>query len=115
MKNENHTTAEVAEVAEVYLDTKMNDAVVTVLAYFNCSQCQATKDAGSIEGLYVLRIISELTTNYSCNVDEGDSNSQLIPTDTLSKMKSAIDGTNKNELVPKSENEATKDAGSIAG
>merc|ERR1712228_956915 len=41
--------------------SKINDAVVTVPAYFNDSQRQATKDAGSISGLNVLRIINEPT------------------------------------------------------
>merc|ERR1719399_1850645 len=49
------------EVAEAYLGAKVNDAVVTVPAYFNDSQRQATKDAGSIAGLNVLRIINEPT------------------------------------------------------
>lgn len=49
------------EVAEAYLGTKVNDAVITVPAYFNDSQRQATKDAGSIAGLNVLRIINEPT------------------------------------------------------
>jgi heat shock 70kDa protein 1/2/6/8 len=49
------------EVAEVYLGTKVNNAVITVPAYFNDSQRQATKDAGSIAGLNVLRIINEPT------------------------------------------------------
>lgn len=49
------------EVAEVYLGGKVNDAVITVPAYFNDSQRQATKDAGSIAGLNVLRIINEPT------------------------------------------------------
>merc|ERR1711975_13851 len=49
------------ETAEAYLGTKINDAVVTVPAYFNDSQRQATKDAGSIAGLNVLRIINEPT------------------------------------------------------
>merc|ERR1712176_666415 len=49
------------ETAEAYLGTKVNDAVVTVPAYFNDSQRQATKDAGSICGLNVLRIINEPT------------------------------------------------------
>ena len=44
------------EVAESYLGTKMNDAVVTVPAHFNDSQRQATKNAGSINGLNVLRM-----------------------------------------------------------
>lgn len=49
------------EVAEVYLGAKVKDAVITVPAYFNDSQRQATKDAGSIAGLNVLRIINEPT------------------------------------------------------
>merc|ERR1719439_1794 len=49
------------ETAEAYLGTKVNDAVVTVPAYFNDSQRQATKDAGSISGLNILRIINEPT------------------------------------------------------
>ncbi|XP_022100816.1 heat shock 70 kDa protein IV-like [Acanthaster planci] len=49
------------EVAEAYLGQKVKDAVVTVPAYFNDSQRQATKDAGVIAGLNVLRIINEPT------------------------------------------------------
>ena len=49
------------ETAEAYLGQKVNDAVITVPAYFNDSQRQATKDAGSISGLNVLRIINEPT------------------------------------------------------
>jgi L1 cell adhesion molecule like protein len=49
------------ETAEAYLGTKVTDAVVTVPAYFNDSQRQATKDAGTISGLNVLRIINEPT------------------------------------------------------
>merc|ERR1719240_1006479 len=49
------------ETAEAYLGTKVSDAVVTVPAYFNDSQRQATKDAGAIAGLNVLRIINEPT------------------------------------------------------
>ncbi len=47
--------------AEEYLGTKVTDAVVTVPAYFNDSQRQATKDAGKISGLNVRRIINEPT------------------------------------------------------
>jgi L1 cell adhesion molecule like protein len=47
--------------AEAYLGTKVADAVVTVPAYFNDSQRQATKDAGLIAGINVLRIINEPT------------------------------------------------------
>merc|ERR1711997_230287 len=49
------------ETAEQYLGKTVKDAVVTVPAYFNDSQRQATKDAGIISGLNVLRIINEPT------------------------------------------------------
>ncbi|THD28308.1 Glucose-regulated [Fasciola hepatica] len=49
------------QVAEAYLGTSVIDAVVTVPAYFNNTQRQATKDAGIIAGLNVLRVISEPT------------------------------------------------------
>ncbi|MCW5838947.1 MAG: Hsp70 family protein, partial [Anaerolineales bacterium] len=47
--------------AEAYLGEKVSQAVITVPAYFNDSQRQATKDAGKIAGLEVLRIINEPT------------------------------------------------------
>ena len=49
------------ETAEAYLGEKVTDAVITVPAYFNDSQRQATKDAGRIAGLNVQRIINEPT------------------------------------------------------
>ncbi|KAM3872010.1 heat shock 70 kDa protein 1-like [Diretmus argenteus] len=49
------------ETAESYLGKKVTDAVITVPAYFNDSQRQATKDAGVIAGLNILRIINEPT------------------------------------------------------
>uniref|UniRef100_A0AAF5RVH3 Uncharacterized protein n=1 Tax=Wuchereria bancrofti TaxID=6293 RepID=A0AAF5RVH3_WUCBA len=49
------------ETAESYLGTTVHNAVVTVPAYFNDSQRQATKDAGKIAGLNVLRVINEPT------------------------------------------------------
>jgi len=49
------------EVAETYLGEEVKDAVITVPAYFNDSQRNATKDAGIIAGLNVLRIINEPT------------------------------------------------------
>src|SRR5258707_1097697 len=49
------------ETAEAYLGEKVTQAVITVPAYFNDSQRQATKDAGQIAGLEVLRIINEPT------------------------------------------------------
>ena len=49
------------ETAEAYLGEKVEQAVITVPAYFNDAQRQATKDAGKIAGLEVLRIINEPT------------------------------------------------------
>merc|ERR1719429_886477 len=49
------------ETAEAYVGKPVNDAVVTVPAYFNDSQRQATKDAGAIANLNVLRIVNEPT------------------------------------------------------
>ncbi|WP_146656926.1 Hsp70 family protein, partial [Candidatus Hodgkinia cicadicola] len=49
------------ETAEAYLGGTVRDAVITVPAYFNDSQRQATKDAGTIAGINVLRIINEPT------------------------------------------------------
>ncbi len=61
------------EYAEDFLGEKIDDAVVTVPAYFNDSQRQATKDAGRIAGLNVLRIINEPTAaslTYGLNKDQ---------------------------------------------
>ncbi|QHO09811.1 heat shock cognate 70 kDa protein-like [Arachis ipaensis] len=49
------------EIAEAYLESSVNNAVITVPAYFNDSQRKATKDAGVIAGLNVIRIINEPT------------------------------------------------------
>jgi molecular chaperone DnaK len=49
------------QAAEDYLGEKVTDAVITVPAYFNDAQRQATKDAGKIAGLNVLRIVNEPT------------------------------------------------------
>ena len=53
--------SEMKTIASNYLGTEVTDAVITVPAYFNDSQRQATKDAGTIAGLNVLRIINEPT------------------------------------------------------
>merc|ERR1719418_435537 len=55
------TLTKMKETAEAYLGTAVKNAVVTVPAYFNDSQRQATKDAGKISGLNVLRVINEPT------------------------------------------------------
>src|SRR3974390_201694 len=55
------TLMKMKETAEAYLGQKVEQAVITVPAYFNDAQRQATKDAGKIAGLEVLRIINEPT------------------------------------------------------
>ncbi len=55
------TLTKMKETAEAYLGQKVDQAVITVPAYFNDAQRQATKDAGRIAGLEVLRIINEPT------------------------------------------------------
>jgi len=65
------------EIAEGYLGKKVTHAVVTVPAYFNDAQRQATKDAGVISGLNVLRIINEPTAAaiaYGLDKKEGEKN-----------------------------------------
>jgi molecular chaperone DnaK len=54
--------AKMKEIAEEYLGDSVNEAVITVPAYFDDAQRQATKDAGKIAGLEVLRIINEPTS-----------------------------------------------------
>lgn len=65
------------EIAEAYLGKKVTHAVVTVPAYFNDAQRQATKDAGTIAGLNVMRIINEPTAAaiaYGLDKKEGEKN-----------------------------------------
>ncbi|XP_046996286.1 endoplasmic reticulum chaperone BiP-like [Schistocerca americana] len=65
------------ETAEAYLGKKVTHAVVTVPAYFNDAQRQATKDAGTIAGLVVMRIINEPTAAaiaYGLDKKEGEKN-----------------------------------------
>ncbi|KAK3300255.1 glucose-regulated protein [Chaetomium fimeti] len=63
------------DVAEAYLGQKVKHAVVTVPAYFNDKQRQATKDAGAIAGLNVIRVVNEPTAAalaYGINKEEGE-------------------------------------------
>ncbi len=65
--------------AESYLGSKVTDAVITVPAYFTDSQRQATKDAGKIAGLNVLRIINEPTAAaLAYGLDKGENANQKI-------------------------------------
>ena len=65
--------------AESYLGSKVTQAVITVPAYFNDSQRQATKDAGKIAGLEVLRIINEPTAAaLAYGLDKGENSNQKI-------------------------------------
>ena len=67
------------EAAEAYLGEKVTEAVITVPAYFNDSQRQATKDAGRIAGLEVKRIINEPTAAaLAFGMDKGDSKDRKI-------------------------------------
>ncbi len=65
--------------AEAYLGEKVTQAVITVPAYFTDSQRQATKDAGKIAGLEVLRIINEPTAAaLAYGLDKGDNKGQKV-------------------------------------
>ncbi|AMP20658.1 molecular chaperone DnaK [endosymbiont 'TC1' of Trimyema compressum] len=65
--------------AEAFLEQTVNDTVITVPAYFTDSQRQATKDAGSIAGLNVLRIINEPTAAaLSYGLDKGNDHTILV-------------------------------------
>ena len=66
------------QTAEDYLGEEVQQAVVTVPAYFNDAQRQATKDAGTIAGLEVLRIVNEPTAAaLAYGLDKGDTNEQI--------------------------------------
>ena len=65
--------------AEAYLGDSVTDAVITVPAYFNDSQRQATKEAGEIAGLNVLRIINEPTSAaLAYGLDKGDQEQTIL-------------------------------------
>jgi len=67
------------EVAEAYLGEKVTNAVVTVPAYFNDAQRAATKDAGTIAGLNVLRVVNEPTAAaLAYGLDKGGKERQII-------------------------------------
>jgi heat shock protein 5 len=67
------------ETAEAHLGAKVDQAVITVPAYFNDAQRQATKDAGTIAGLQVLRIINEPTAAaIAYGLDKKGGESQII-------------------------------------
>jgi molecular chaperone DnaK len=65
--------------AEAYLGEEVTDAVITVPAYFNDSQRQATKEAGAIAGLNVLRIVNEPTAAaLAYGLDKGDTEQTIL-------------------------------------
>ena len=65
--------------AEAYLGDTVTDAVITVPAYFNDAQRQATKEAGEIAGLNVLRIINEPTSAaLAYGLDKGDKEQTIL-------------------------------------
>jgi heat shock protein 1/8 len=71
------------EIAEAYLGEKVTDAVITCPAYFNDGQRQATKDAGHIAGLNVLRIINEPTAaSIAYGLDSNPKEQHILIVDT---------------------------------
>lgn len=67
------------EIAETYLGKKVTHAVVTVPAYFNDAQRQATKDAGVIAGMTILRVVNEPTAAaIAYGLDKNDGERQII-------------------------------------
>lgn len=67
------------EVAESYLGEKVTNAVVTVPAYFNDAQRAATKDAGTIAGLNVMRVVNEPTAAaLAYGLDKGEEEKNII-------------------------------------
>eukprot|EP00420_Gonyaulax_spinifera_P020040 CAMPEP_0197889576 /NCGR_PEP_ID=MMETSP1439-20131203/24413_1 /TAXON_ID=66791 /ORGANISM="Gonyaulax spinifera, Strain CCMP409" /LENGTH=685 /DNA_ID=CAMNT_0043509559 /DNA_START=75 /DNA_END=2132 /DNA_ORIENTATION=+ len=75
------------QTVEAYLGTRVRNAVVTVPAYFNDSQRQATKDAGEIAGLNVMRIVNEPTAAaIAYGLDQKSSGSKKSRTDDASEL-----------------------------
>ncbi|MEM7456326.1 MAG: molecular chaperone DnaK [Planctomycetota bacterium] len=73
------TLRKLKEAAESYLGHKVNKAVITVPAYFNDAQRQATKDAGQIAGLEVARIINEPTAAaMAYGLDKSDKEQKIV-------------------------------------
>ncbi|KAG9090531.1 ATPase with role in protein import into the ER [Ceratobasidium sp. UAMH 11750] len=75
------TLSKLKETAEAYLGHRVTHAVVTVPAYFNDEQRQATKDAGQIAGLDVLRMLNELTAAaiaYGLDKKAGDASRMIV-------------------------------------
>merc|ERR1719203_1375071 len=79
------------QTAEAFVGQRVRDAVITVPAYFNDSQRQATKDAGEIAGLNVLRIVNEPTAAaiaYGLDAREGQKKAEAAkPRRTASSGK----------------------------
>jgi molecular chaperone DnaK len=100
------TLRKLKESAEAYLGHKVNKAVITVPAYFNDSQRQATKDAGQIAGLEVARIINEPTAAALAYGLDKDKSERIVVFDlgggtfdvSVLEVEDAKDGDNEKKL-----------------
>jgi molecular chaperone DnaK len=100
------TLRKLKESAEAYLGHKVNKAVITVPAYFNDSQRQATKDAGQIAGLEVARIINEPTAAALAYGLDKQKNERIVVFDlgggtfdvSVLEVEDAGDGDNEKKL-----------------
>jgi molecular chaperone DnaK len=81
------------ETAEKYLGQEVTKAVITVPAYFNDAQRQATKDAGKIAGLEVLRIINEPTAaSLAYGLDKKKENKKIAVESMPEALRSTVPG-----------------------
>ena len=87
------------ETAEAYLGEKVTQAVITVPAYFNDAQRQATKDAGRIAGLEVLRIINEPTAASLAYGLEKDGNQKILVPPTATPAWAATTSTSASSTM----------------
>lgn len=88
------------EVAEGYLGEKVTNAVVTVPAYFNDAQRAATKDAGTIAGLNVMRVVNEPTAAaLAYGLDQGDAEKNIIVYGMVDSLHNVCTSTDNSQIL----------------